>query len=55
MNDSYKLKNGDEVLIGLNIYNQWAVSCWDEEMNNRWEKIFDNEADARKEFERWRK
>lgn len=53
--DSYKTSAGEEILLGQDIYGRWCVSCWDKDLNNRWEVYFDKLSDAKMEFERWRK
>jgi hypothetical protein len=52
--DSYKLPNGEEILLGQDLYGRWVVSCWDKDLNNRWEVTFDKLSEAKVEFERWR-
>lgn len=55
MDDSYKTLNDEEIILGRDIYGTWVVSCWDKNMEYRWEKKFDKLIDAKVEFERWRK
>ena len=50
--DSFKTSTGKEVLIGINVYNKFAVSCWDDDYNCIWAKTFDNETDAREYFDK---
>lgn len=54
MSESYKKSNGEEIMIGLDIYGTWQVSCWNKDLECLWEKRFDKESDARAEFERCR-
>lgn len=48
----YKLPNGNELLLGQNIYGVWVVSCWDKELNNVWEMKFDKYSEAEAQFKR---
>lgn len=47
---NFKLPNGNELLIGLNINNEWTVSCWDEELNCIWSMSFEDEQKAMEQF-----
>lgn len=50
MTDNFKLPNGNELLVGLNIYNEWCVSCWDDDYNCLWTMSFKTETEAREQF-----
>jgi len=55
--DEYKLSNGETISIKFSIEgNCWEVACWGKYDDKcRWYKEFNNEPDARTEYERWRK
>jgi len=52
--EEYKLPNGQTISIQNN-NNIWEVACWNSDDTCHWYKEFDNEDDARIEFERFRK
>lgn len=54
MGESYKKSDGEEIMLGQDIYGTWQVSCWNKDLDCLWEKRFDKESEAREEFERWR-
>jgi hypothetical protein len=49
----YKLPNGQIISIQCN-ENTWEVGCWNVDDTAHWYKEFNNEIDARKEYERWK-
>jgi hypothetical protein len=50
-----KLKSGQTLSIQFSIEgNCWEVALWNEDDSNAWYKEFDNEPDAKKEFDRWK-
>lgn len=52
--DHYELANGQ--IIDIDFDNgYWTVSCLNPDWSVHWYKEYDDEAEARKEFERWRK
>ena len=53
MKNSFKLAtNGNEVLIGLDLYNKPCVSCWTDDYNPVWIKKFNTEDEARTFFDK---
>lgn len=51
----YKNSIGETINIQFSVERDcWEVGCWDKYDKNRWYKEFDNEQDARKEYERWK-
>lgn len=53
--DSYRTAMGENVTLSVSPSKiLYIVDCWDSEDNSRWHKEFDNEEDARSEFDRWR-
>lgn len=54
--DEYKLSSGQTISIQkAKETNKWEVGCWNEDGSAQWYWEFDDEVDARVEFERWRK
>jgi hypothetical protein len=55
--DEYELPSGEVCAVELNSKGEFEVSMWSPEGENRWLKTFraDQEEEAYKEFERWRK
>lgn len=51
--EEYKLPNGQTISIQNND-DTWEVACWNADDTCHWYKEFDTEADARKEFERFK-
>lgn len=54
MAEEYKLPNGQVVSI-QKMGTVWEVACWNEDDTAHWYKEFDNEQDARKEYDKWKK
>lgn len=53
--EEFKLANGQTVSIQFSVEgNCWEVGCWTSDDIAQWYKEFDNEAAARKEYERWK-
>jgi hypothetical protein len=52
--DSYKLKDNETEIILSKDGPNWIVDQFDKDGNARWNRLFRNEEDARKEFNRWR-
>jgi hypothetical protein len=50
--NNYKLQNGNEILLGQDIYGSWTVSCWNEELDCLWNMKFDKQSDAEAQFQR---
>jgi hypothetical protein len=49
--NTYKLPNGNDILLGQNIFGVWTVSCWDDDFNVIWITEFKDEKDAQNRFE----
>ena len=49
--DLFKTTNGNEILIGLDIFNRWTVSCWTNEMEFLWSEPYSSETKARERFD----
>lgn len=54
--EEFKLSNGQVVSIQFHWdIHCWEVACWNIDDTMHWYKDFDNEKDARFEYERWKK
>lgn len=53
--NTYKFKNGSDLLLGQDIYDTYIVSCLDADMNIVWVMKFDKEAEAIAQFEHSKK
>jgi hypothetical protein len=51
----YKLPNGNEILLGQDIYGTWNVTCWDKDYNLIWRTKFDKQSDAQVRFDECKK
>lgn len=53
--DEYQLRSGQYVSIQFSVEGGcWEVGCWNKDDTAHWYKEFNNEIEARREFEKWK-
>lgn len=53
-NKTHKLKDGNEILLGLDLYGTWAVSHWSDDYDLISSSKFKSYEEADKFFEEWK-